>query len=83
MAKLRTVICAMCGKPFEAAAPNAKNCPECRPLAAKLAWQRYAERHPPEPKDSIIEMGDTPEQRAICLSCTEPKCKGWCEKLKN
>ena len=82
--KTRTVICALCGGEFESASSHAKHCPACRPLAIKLNRKRNAEKYQPkrDKKDSIIEMGDSPKRRAICLSCEAPDCKGWCSKLK-
>lgn len=76
------IICAICQKPFETTATCVKNCPDCREVAKKNAKRKFDEKRASKRnEEDLIEFGDAPWQREICLSCELPDCKGWCDKL--
>jgi DNA-directed RNA polymerase subunit RPC12/RpoP len=71
---MKTILCTVCGKEFEAQTRKAMYCPECKIIVIK-------DRAKLANKDRVQVLDDTDDMRMMCLHCTKPRCRGECEEL--
>ena len=71
---MKTIVCTVCGKEFEAQTLRARYCPECR-----VNVTRKRNRLATHQRVQVVD--DTDDMRNLCLNCTKPRCRGECDEL--
>ena len=85
MARVRQIVCAVCGAVVENPSRNQKYCPDCRIKVAReqRAISHRREREKKKKQRDDLHTLDTPMMMAVCLNCKrEPqRCTGVCKDV--
>ena len=85
MARVRQIVCAVCGAVVENPSRNQKYCSDCRIKVAReqRAISHRREREKKKKQREELHTLDNPRMMAVCLNCKRERCTGSCKDVLN